>query len=400
MPDSVKGSAPAADQVRLAVRGRLQAAADAVDGDRERARIQEAGRRGRRSASSRENLRELLLASPLGQKRVLAIDPGFRTGCKTVVLDRPGQARCTTTSSIRPAGADTQTCEAARRRSRHSIEKHRGRGHRDRQRHGRPRDGNLRPQARACPRSIPSRHGQRERRVDLLRVRRRPRGVSRPRHHRARRRLDRPAADGSARRAGEDRPKSIGVGQYQHDVDQDALKTVLDDVVVSCVNGVGVEVNTASQATARLRLRARTRPSPRTSSRYRDENGPFKSRARLAARCRASARRRSSRRPGFLRIRDGAASAGRQRRPPGALSAGRADGRATSAAPCATCMRDAGLRARRSTCRNTSATRSACRRCKDILAELAKPGRDPRAADSRRSHSPKASRKWRTSRPA
>ena len=50
-------------------------------------------------------------------------------------------------------------------------------------------------------------------------------------------------------------PKSIGVGQYQHDVDQNALKRTLDDVVVSCVNSVGVELNTACEAAARLRLR-------------------------------------------------------------------------------------------------------------------------------------------------
>ena len=52
-------------------------------------------------------------------------------------------------------------------------------------------------------------------------------------------------------------PKSIGVGQYQHDVNQIALKKSLDDVVMSCVNGVGVELNTASSAASRLCVRPR-----------------------------------------------------------------------------------------------------------------------------------------------
>jgi uncharacterized protein len=75
-------------------------------------------------------------------------------------------------------------------------------------------------------------------------------------------------------------PKSIGVGQYQHDVDQDALRTSLDDVVVSCVNAVGVEVNTASK-----QLLAYVSGLSATVAdnivRYRADNGPFKRRQDL-----------------------------------------------------------------------------------------------------------------------
>ena len=75
-------------------------------------------------------------------------------------------------------------------------------------------------------------------------------------------------------------PKSIGVGQYQHDVDQTALKQGLDDVVISCVNAVGVEVNTAS----RQLLMYVSGLGPQLAKNivaYRDENGPFQSRKEL-----------------------------------------------------------------------------------------------------------------------
>jgi len=75
-------------------------------------------------------------------------------------------------------------------------------------------------------------------------------------------------------------PKSIGVGQYQHDVDQSALKKSLDDVVMSCVNGVGVEVNTASPQL--LAYVSGLGPGlAKAIVKYRDENGPFSSRVGL-----------------------------------------------------------------------------------------------------------------------
>ncbi len=98
-------------------------------------------------------------------------------------------------------------------------------------------------------------------------------------------------------------PKSIGVGQYQHDVDQTALKSSLDDVVMSCVNGVGVELNTASKQL----LSYVSGLGPALAANivaYRNENGPFKSRAQLLKVPRLGPKA-FEQAAGFLRIRDG-----------------------------------------------------------------------------------------------
>ena len=92
-------------------------------------------------------------------------------------------------------------------------------------------------------------------------------------------------------------PKAIGVGQYQHDVHQPLLARKLDEVVESCVNQVGVELNTASAPLLVARRRHRPGRWRRRSSRTATRNGAFASRARAARRCPASARRPSSRPP-------------------------------------------------------------------------------------------------------
>jgi uncharacterized protein len=98
-------------------------------------------------------------------------------------------------------------------------------------------------------------------------------------------------------------PKSIGVGQYQHDVDQRALKNSLDDVVMSCVNGVGVELNTASKEL--LSYVSGLGPALAANIvRYRNENGPFKSRSELLKVPRLGAKA-FEQAAGFLRLRDG-----------------------------------------------------------------------------------------------
>ena len=98
-------------------------------------------------------------------------------------------------------------------------------------------------------------------------------------------------------------PKSIGVGQYQHDVDQFALKRSLDDVVMSCVNGVGVELNTASKQL--LAYVSGLGPAlAENIVAYRNENGPFNSRAELKKVPRLGPKA-FEQAAGFLRIRDG-----------------------------------------------------------------------------------------------
>jgi len=99
-------------------------------------------------------------------------------------------------------------------------------------------------------------------------------------------------------------PKSIGVGQYQHDVDQAALKRSLDDVVVSCVNKVGVELNTASRHLLAYVSGLNSRTAASLVS-HRDTNGPFKSRAELL-KVSGLGPKAFEQAAGFLRIRDGA----------------------------------------------------------------------------------------------
>jgi len=97
-------------------------------------------------------------------------------------------------------------------------------------------------------------------------------------------------------------PKAIGVGQYQHDVDQEKLKTSLDDVVMSCVNDVGVEVNTASKQL--LAYVSGLGPSlAKNIVAYRDEHGPFRGREEIKKVPRLGAKA-FEQAAGFIRIRD------------------------------------------------------------------------------------------------
>ena len=132
-----------------------------------------------------ENLRHLLLASPLGEKRVLAIDPGIRTGCKVAMLDETGKFLVNTV--IYPAQRTAEAQEI--------------------QRHGRARDGGVRAERAEADRREGRDGGERERggRERVLRERDGARRVPRPRPHRARRDLHRAAPSGPACRAREDR---------------------------------------------------------------------------------------------------------------------------------------------------------------------------------------------------
>ncbi|HVE15365.1 MAG TPA: Tex-like N-terminal domain-containing protein, partial [Chthoniobacterales bacterium] len=190
-----------------------------------------------------ENLRELLLASPLGQKAVLAIDPGFRTGCKIVLLDKQG--KLLGNDVVYPEKSDRERMEAA-----HMIKTAVSKFHVEAIAIGNgtaSRETESFVRKLGLPASVAivmvSESGAsiysasevaREEFPDYdVTVRG---AVS----------IGRRLMDPLAELVKLD-PKSIGVGQYQHDVEQSALKRSLDDVVVSCVNGVGVELNTASK---------------------------------------------------------------------------------------------------------------------------------------------------------
>jgi uncharacterized protein len=244
-----------------------------------------------------DNLRQLLLAPPLGQKAVLAIDPGFRTGCKTVCLDRQGQLL--RHEAIFPLLSEKARTEAAQT-IRDFCREYRveavavGNGTA-----GRETEAFLR--SLDLPGGIPivmvnesgasvysaSKLARDEFPDQDITVRG---AVS------IGRRLMDPLAE-----LVKIEPKAIGVGQYQHDVDQDELQRCLDDMVASCVNAVGVEVNTAS---AQL-LSYVSGLGPALAEnivRHRNTNGPFQTRDELKAVKRLGAKA-FEQAAGFLRVR-------------------------------------------------------------------------------------------------
>jgi uncharacterized protein len=169
-------------------------------------------------------------------------------------------------------------------------------------------------------------------------------------------------------------PKSIGVGQYQHDVDQTLLKQGLDDVVVSCVNNVGVEVNTASKQL----LQYVSGLGPQLAQNivtYRNENGPFASRRALKKVPRLG-EKAFEQAAGFLRVRDGANPLDASAVHP--ESYGVVDAMASDlGCAVADLMKDAALRTRIRLQDYVTGT-VGLPTLTDILQELTKPGRDPR----------------------
>ncbi len=169
-------------------------------------------------------------------------------------------------------------------------------------------------------------------------------------------------------------PKSIGVGQYQHDVDQFALKRCLDDVVMSCVNGVGVELNTASKQL--LAYVSGLGPAlAENIVAYRNENGRFKSRAELKQVPRLGPKA-FEQAAGFLRIHDGEQPLDASAVHPESYPV--VDQMARDVA-CSVndLMRDAGRRQKIQLAKYVTED-VGLPTLTDILAELAKPGRDPR----------------------
>ncbi|MHB9106937.1 MAG: Tex family protein [Armatimonadota bacterium] len=247
-----------------------------------------------------ENLCELLLASPLGQRRVLALDPGFRTGCKLVCLDAQGNL-LQHTAAIYPHTGDRQRAEAARivreLCGRYAIEAIAiGNGTAGRETESFIRELQLptAPQVVMVNESGASIYSAsdvaREEFPDLDLTVRGAVSIGR--------RLQDPLGELVKIDA-----KSIGVGQYQHDVDQAALKRSLDDVVVSCVNRVGVDVNTASAQL--LTYVSGIGPTlARNLLAYRLENGPFTARAQFR-KVKGLGPKAFEQAAGFLRIHDG-----------------------------------------------------------------------------------------------
>ena len=247
-----------------------------------------------------DNLRELLLASPLGEKTILALDPGFRSGCKLVALNKEGKLLEETV--IYPHEPQRRTTEAemivlafCQRHNVEAIAIGNGTASRETEQFVRNID--------VLPKSIPvivvSEAGASVYSAsDVAREEFPDKDVT----VRGAVSIGRRLADPLAELVKVD-PKSIGVGQYQHDVDQTLLKNKLDEVVGSCVNMVGVELNTASKQL--LSYVAGIGPTlAQNIVEYRNEKGAFKSRKSLMEVPRMG-EKVFEQCAGFLRIRNG-----------------------------------------------------------------------------------------------
>ena len=258
-----------------------------------------------------ENLRQLLLGAPLGQKRVMGVDPGFRTGCKIVCLD--AQGNLLHHDAIFPHPPVNKRTEAAlaiqRMISKYQIEAISiGNGTASRETDafikdvlaGRYNIDTKSPSQTASPQVfVVSESGASVYSASKIARDEFPdedvtvRGAVS---------IGRRLMDPLAELVKID-PKSIGVGQYQHDVDQTLLKHSLDQTVESCVNSVGVDLNTASQHLL-MYVSGLGATLAKNIVDYRREHGAFTSRAQLlkVPRLGPSAYQQCA---GFLRIRDG-----------------------------------------------------------------------------------------------
>ena len=243
------------------------------------------------------NLRELLMAAPFRNKRMVAIDPGFRTGCKVVALDAQGALLHNTT--IFPTQGKGGREEAARvvadlveRFAPEAIAV--GNGTAGRETEAFIRDLDLGPTVMMVDEAGASIYSA----SDVAREELPDHDLTVRGAVSIGRRLQDPLAE-----LVKLDPKSIGVGQYQHDVDQTALKSGLDDTVMSCVNAVGVALNSASASL--LTYVAGLGPVlAKNVVDWREENGAFKTR-RDVLKVPRLGEKAFEQAAGFLRIPDG-----------------------------------------------------------------------------------------------
>ena len=234
-----------------------------------------------------ENLRQLLLGAPLGQKRVMGVDPGFRTGCKVVCLDAQGNLLCH--EAIFPHPPVNKRMEAAmsiqKMLKKYQIEAISiGNGTASRETNDFIRDvlaGRYDISSSQREGEVPQVFTVSEDGASVYSASKIARDEFPDEDVTVRgavsigRRLMDPLAE-----LVKIDPKSIGVGQYQHDVDQTKLKISLDQTVESCVNNVGVNLNTASQHL--LMYVSGLGPTlAKNIVDFRKENGAFTSRAQL-----------------------------------------------------------------------------------------------------------------------
>ncbi|MBL0743664.1 Tex family protein [Chryseolinea lacunae] len=223
-----------------------------------------------------DNLKELLLAAPLGQKNVLALDPGFRTGCKVVCLDRQGKLLHNDViyphepqrESAKSAALIKSLCEKF---DIEAISIGNGTAGRETEAFVKGIGLNNKILIVMVNESGASVYSA----SDVAREEFPDKDVTVRGAVSIGRRLMDPLAELVKIDA-----KSIGVGQYQHDVDQTKLKNGLDDTVMSCVNSVGVEVNTASKELLSY-VSGLSSSLAKNIVEFRNQNGPFKDRESL-----------------------------------------------------------------------------------------------------------------------
>ena len=223
-----------------------------------------------------ENLRQLLLAPPLGAQNILAVDPGFRTGCKIVCLNREG--KLLEYATINPhAGSDKARTEAGetllRLAKKHGAEVAavgNGTAGRETETFIRALPGWSIPVVMVSESGASVYSASEAARAEFPDLDLTYRGAVS---------IGRRLADPLAELVKID-PKSIGVGQYQHDMPQKQLDDALCGVVEDCVNAVGVDINTASPSLLQ-RVSGLNATTAKNVVAYREENGAFTSRAQI-----------------------------------------------------------------------------------------------------------------------
>ncbi len=317
-----------------------------------------------------ENLRQLLLAPPLGQKNVLAIDPGFRTGCKVVVIDRQGRLLHNETIYPHPPQSDTKQASAkiqtlVKAYKIEAIAIGNGTAGRETENFIKriPFETNIlalmvnESGASVYSASAVAREEFPEYDVTV-------RGAVS---------IGRRLMDPLSELVKID-PKSIGVGQYQHDVNQPLLQKGLEDVVISCVNKVGVELNTASKHL----LSYVSGIGPALASKiveHRDKKGVFHTRTDLMSVPRFGDKA-FEQAAGFLRIRESANPLDRSAVHPESYRI--VDSMAEKLGCSLTDLMSSEELRKKINLREFVTESVGLPTLTDIMQELAKPGRDPR----------------------
>ena len=365
----VRGKSPASEQVRKAVEdGYKRLLAPSMETETWKLLKERADETA--IAVFAGNLRNLLLAPLLGQKAVLAIDPGFRTGCKVVCLDQQGKLLHAETVFLHLG--DGRTAREARRitalTKQYKIEAIAiGNGTAGRETEAVVRELDL---GGRVPVVMVNESGASVYSASAVAREEFPdQDVTVRGAVSIGRRLMDPLAE-----LVKIEPKSIGVGQYQHDVDQTALVRRLNDVAESCVNAMGVEVNTASRQL--LTYVSGLGPQmARSIVDYRDAKGPFRSRQELREVPRLGPKA-FEQAAGFLRVRESDNPLDATAVHPERYAV--VEAMATSlGCTVAELMRDAGVRGKLEV-EQFATDAVGLPTLMDIKAELARPGRDPR----------------------